>query len=436
MIKISLLIPDKNINHHMNTSDKPVLGYILKGYPRISETFISNEILCLEQLGFTIRIFPMRLPRENFTHDSVKRIQAPVHYLPTHLLRNFFRLIIPNIALAVKSPRKYSKVFVFALQRFARTKKSATFKHLLQAGFLVNNHLIKGQRVDHLHGHFAHSPTSVTMFASQLSGIPFSFTAHAKDIYTSHREQLKEKIDLAEFVATCTQYNGRYLQEIAGTSTTPIYCIYHGIDLSLFQSQGARKKCTPPYTLLTVARLTEKKGLPTLYRALAKLKEQGIEFSHTLVGDGDDRQKILQLIDDLDLQDNCSWLGTKTHEEVLSLFRRSDVFVLGCQLAANGDRDGIPNVLVESLAMGVPALSTDVSAIPEIIKNGISGLTVLPEDKDKLAEAIVTILTDNALREKIIPEGRKLVEEKFDNSRLILQLADIFISHTKSKSNK
>jgi len=182
---------------------------VLKGYPRISETFISNEILLLERLGFSIHLFSMRHPREPFTHHGVKEIRAAVDYLPERLLASLPRSLYHNFQLAVKKPRNYSRAFQTAVRRFLRTRKSATIKHLLQAGYLVN-HFLPGRNVVHFHAHFAHSPTSVAMFASQLSGIPFSFTAHAKDIYTSNPEQLKEKISLARFVVTCTEYNRRY----------------------------------------------------------------------------------------------------------------------------------------------------------------------------------------------------------------------------------
>ena len=169
------------------TDKAPTLAYILKGYPRISETFISNEILLLERLGFHMHLFPMRHPRESFCHDSVKQIQARVDYLPTELLLEFPKLLLPNIFLAVKRPSLYKQSLQLAHIRFKRTGKLATFKHLLQAGFLCNNHLLNDTTIAHLHGHFAHSPTSVTMFASLLSGKPFSFTAHAKDIYTDRK---------------------------------------------------------------------------------------------------------------------------------------------------------------------------------------------------------------------------------------------------------
>ncbi len=408
---------------------KATLGYILKGYPRISETFISNEILLLEKMGFTMRLFPMRLPRESFSHASVKKIKARVDYLPTELFADFFRLLRPNIFLAAKKPGNFKNTLATAARGISKGKELATLKHLLQAGYLTHTHLDKDRSIAQLHGHFAHSPTSVTMFASLLSGVPFSFTAHAKDIYTSSREKLRKKIAQAQFVVTCTRHNADYLKAIAGNCSTPIYCIYHGIDLHLFQQTVARAETHEPYAILTVARLTPKKGLPTIYQALAELQRRGIRFQHTLIGDGDDREKILRMISSLGLDDHCRWLGTQTHDEVLRHFKTSDLFVLGCEIAENGDRDGIPNVLVESLAMGVPALSTTISAIPEILIDGKTGMTVPPSEPEQLAEAMLRVLTDQQLRQRLIAGGQELVKDQFDNSRWTEELAGIFRRH-------
>lgn len=411
----------------------PTLGYILKGYPRISETFISNEILLLEQLGFRMRLFPMRHPRENFCHDSVKQIQAQVDYLPTELLLEFPRLLLPNIFLAIKRPALFKHSLGLAHKRYRRTAKLATFKHLLQAGYLTNHHLLKDNTLTHLHGHFAHSPTSVTMFAALLSGRSFSFTAHAKDIYTSNPEQLREKIRLARFVVTCTDYNRKYLEHIADGLNTPIHCIYHGIDLKLFSPETDHTECAPPYRLLTVARMTEKKGLPTLYKALQILKNRNCQFQHTLIGDGDDREKILKLIAELGLGDCCHCLGTRTHKEVLKQFEESDLFVLACEIAKNGDRDGIPNVLVESLAMGVPGLSTTVSAIPEILLHNKSGITVPPSDPETMACQIREILENRGLRKTLIRGGIEHTRKHFDNRLLVAKMGDIFRKQMKAE---
>ena len=409
-------------------SDKPVLGMILKGYPRISETFISNEIHELEKQGFRLRLFSMRRPRERFTHQSVKQIQAPVDYLPHSLLLYFPKLLYHNLILAIKSPENFKRAAKTAFRRLLRNRRIATIKHLLQAGYLVH-YLLPKSGVTHLHAHFAHSPTSVAMFAGLLADIPFSFTAHAKDIYTSDSEQLREKVALAEFVVTCTEYNKRHLLETAHGGNTPVQRIYHGIDLDLFTNDAEpRLKPGPPYNIITVARITPKKGLATVYRALRLLCDQGLALRHTLIGDGEDRKKILSLITELGLSGVTQWLGTQPHEVVLEHYRRADLFVLGCEIAQNGDRDGIPNVLLECMAMGVPVIATQVSALPELVEDGKTGLLVPPGQPEKMARAMGRLLSDHDLRNRIIPAARRRVIEHFNNRILIKELAGRFRS--------
>jgi glycosyltransferase involved in cell wall biosynthesis len=406
-----------------------VLGMILKGYPRISETFISNEILLLERLGFTIHLFSMRQPRETFSHDSIKKIRAPVDYLPETLFTSLPRLLIHNLLLAGKRPGNYVKALRTAGRRLLRTRKIATIKHLLQAGYLVHRFL-PNSGVVHLHAHFAHSPASVALFTSQLSDLDFSFTAHAKDIYTSDPRQLREKIAQARFVVTCTEYNKRFLTEISVGETTPIHRMYHGIDIDFFSrdilGKNDEKVPTPPYRILTIARMTAKKGLPTVYRALRILCDEGIPFRHTLIGDGEDRKRILSLIKELGLDPFTQLPGTQPHEVVLEHYRSADVFVLGCEVAPNGDRDGIPNVLLESMAVGVPVVATNISAIPELVVGGQTGLLVPPAQPEKMARALIQLLTDIPLRKQVIKAARKRVIQMFDNQALIGGLAAVY----------
>jgi glycosyltransferase involved in cell wall biosynthesis len=404
---------------------QPTLGMVLKGYPRISETFISNEILLLEEMGIRVRIFSMRHPRESFSHQSVKQIKAPVDYLPTELYDDFPRLLLPATLQAVRRPDLFRRAAAMAEKRFARTRSMGTIKHLLQ-GCCLANLLHHSPEVIHLHAHFAHSPTSVALFGSIMAGTSFSFTGHAKDIYTQNRAQLREKINLARLVVTCTSYNKQFLQELAPATTTPIHRVYHGIDLSLFLNTTARRTPQSPYRILSVARMTAKKGLDTILSALALLKKRNIDFIYTLIGDGDDKDEVMEKIFTLGLDKQCRWLGTLPHERVIKEFAQADVFVLGCRVAENGDRDGIPNVLVESLAMGLPAVATTVSALPEIIRQNETGLLVPPDNPDRLAEAVLTMLTDDDLRRRCIHKGQELVADRFDNRRLIKDLAAVY----------
>jgi glycosyltransferase involved in cell wall biosynthesis len=413
------------VNPEIPVTTKPVLGMILKGYPRISETFISNEILLLEKLGFNIHIFSMRQPRDNVAHGSVKQIRAGVDYLPETLLVPLPRFLYHNLLLVWRKPRTYATALKMAFRRFQRTRRLATFKHLLQAGYLVQRFL-PGKNVVHLHAHFAHSPTSVALFTSQLSGLKFSFTAHAKDIYTSDQRQLREKLNLAEFAVTCTETNRKYLKAMSDGDASPVHRIYHGIDVDLFSGEPAVVKNNDEYHILTVARIIAKKGLPTVLRAIRRLCDSGYRIRHTLIGDGDQRANILALIRRLELENTTRWLGTQAHETVLNYYRKADLFVLGCEVAPDGDRDGIPNVLLESMAMGVPVVATTVSAIPELVEDGRTGLLVPPGDPEKLAATMERMLTDKPLRQQIIENGRNRVIQYFDNKKLIYDLATVF----------
>lgn len=409
----------------MEKNAPPTLCMILKGYPRISETFISNEILLLESLGFKISIISMRHPRESFAHAGIKKIRAEVQYLPSTLLGHLIPLGYHNLMLALKKPKVYFKTARKAAIRWMRTRKAATLKHLLQAGYLVHR-CLDGKNIVHFQAHFAHSPTSVALFSSLLSGIPFSFFAHAKDIYTSDERQLREKIDMARFVVTCTKYNQAYLSRIAKNSPTPIFCVYHGINLDYFSPRINNMSCSPPFKLLTVARLTEKKGLETVYQALAILKGRGVSFRHTLIGEGDDNEKVTALIKQLDLEQETQLCGTLTHEEVILHYRDSDLFVLGCQVAENGDRDGIPNVMAESMAMNLPVVATNVSGIPEFLEDQVTGKMVPPKDPVALANAMELLLNDPLLRKQVACEARKKITREFNNQHLIKDLARIY----------
>ncbi|WP_243438396.1 glycosyltransferase [Fundidesulfovibrio soli] len=403
---------------------RPVLGMILKGYPRISETFISNEIELLEAEGFNIRILSMRHPREDFTHESVKRIKAPRHYLPETILGNVGRLLAANLLCALRSPARYAGAFVEMLRRIAHTRKATTAKHLLQAGYLAAR-VLPGSGVTHLHAHFAHSPTSVAVFTSLLTGLPYSFTAHAKDIYTQDPARLAEKIAGARFVATCTGYNKEYLEKL-NPSGTPIHRVYHGIDVRLFSPVAHRHANGETFEILTVARLTPKKGLPTVLRAVAELVRRGHPVRHAIIGTGEEKEALQALAGELGISDAVEWLGVQAHEVVVERMSRADLFLLGCEVSGNGDRDGIPNVLVEAMAMGLPVAATAVSAIPELIVDGEHGLLVPPRDHLALAGAAERLLTDEALRARVIPAALDQVRSNFDNRRLVGELAAIF----------
>ncbi|MGD9608253.1 MAG: glycosyltransferase [Desulfovibrionaceae bacterium] len=406
------------------TAKGPVLVMVLKGYPRISETFISNEILRLEELGFTVRIVSMREPREPFHHASVGRIRAEVVYLPERILPRLPVLLYENLRAALAAPRGYARAFRRTLTHLRQTKRSATLKHLLQAGFLVRRALRPGETA-HLHAHFAHSPTSVALCAGLIAGLPVSFTGHAKDVWTQDPKRLAEKIGRAAFVVTCTETNKRYLSRLSPNGT-PIFTVYHGIDLGLFQNGARQAVPTPPYRLLCVARLTAKKGLDTVLDALAVLAGRDVPFTCDLIGEGEERSALTAQAARLGLGGRVRFHGTLPHERVLGFYRQADAFVLGCRILANGDRDGVPNVVVEAMAMGVPVAATDVSALPELARDDHTALTCPPENPVALAGNLERLLTDIPLRTRLVAAARQAVARDFDNTVNSRRLAAIF----------
>lgn len=400
------------------------LGFILKGYPRISETFISNEIRLLEEQGFNIHIFSMRKPRESFTHDSVKAINATVTYLPESIVWGLPILVGHTLLCALRHPKRFASGLSLLCKRFSSAPKKHTWlKHFMQGCFLANK--AAPAQIAHVHAHFAHTPTSVAMYASQLMDIPFSFTAHAKDIYTQSPERIKEKLTLARFVFTCTNYNKQFLDALS-LENKKVHCVYHGIDLSLFSTKDRTTTASAPYHIMTVARFVEKKGLPEVLHAIALLRQRGLQVRYTLIGDGAQRKKIHALITQLGLADITELPGTIPHEKVLEYYRSADLFLLGCREAEDGDRDGIPNVIAEAMAMGVVVTATTVSGIPELIENGVTGCLAPPSDANALADAAQKALTDSDLRKNIIPAAKAKVHRVFNNRELVKDLTKVF----------
>ncbi|MEN6442078.1 MAG: glycosyltransferase [Syntrophobacter sp.] len=420
----------------MGTTGGRLLGMILKGYPRISESFISSEILLLESLGVPMEIYSLRRPRESFVHPHVRGIKAGVTYIPEYVLPNLGAIIRSNSELAREIGCRYAWCFRRAIARAFSLRKTATIRHFLQAGHLARTKL-SNPAVGHIHAHFCHTPASVAFFASELTGLPFSFTAHAKDIYTSDAEQLVRKIGAARFVVTCNRYNARFLSAAAenGGCSTPIHTIYHGIDTGYF-TFAAPSTPAPPYRILSVGRLVAKKGYDDLLRALAILDRSGLGFCFTHIGTGDLSETITRMARECGLDGKVRFMGTLAHDSVISHYRDAHCFVLASKVAGNGDRDGIPNVLVEAMACGVPVVSTHVSAIPELVEDRSTGLLVPPGDPSAMAGAIREVLIGSPAARERAARARAKVETEFDNRKCVLKLHALFQRVLNSDENR
>lgn len=389
---------------------RPAIAYVIKCFPRLSETFIMHEVLELERRGLPLRIASLLRPGGKVS-KAAQDVQASIDYVPSIFPGALGLLLRAAGQRFWRNPLKFLRVCAAAQVRFHHRH---TPKHLLYAAYVANQFEHDG--ITHLHAHYANTPAKIALLVSQFTGIPFSFTAHAKDIYTSAPDSVVYKMQQARFVVTCTGYNQRYLKSLLPEgSNVRIHRIYHGINLRMFPQtmpEPAGQGDCP--LILTVARLVEKKGLPYLLEACRILKDQGYDFTCRIVGEGPLRPQLEEQIRELQLTGHVELWGAETHERVIEMYRRATLFALPCTVSDNGDRDGIPNVLVEASAMGVPVVSTPVSGIPELIADGENGLLVPDRDAAALAQAIACLLVDPSLRFRLAVSAFDRVHSEFD----------------------
>ncbi len=416
----------------MSKTTTKVVAVILKGYPRLSETFITNEILLLEQFGFKLHIFALRNPGEAKIHENVRRVQARVTYLPDYFWPEAWSFLKANLRLWWRQPKIYWQALRYAAGRSVRQRSSSTIKRFAQAAYLVQNFLVlphhKGQRragrveVAHFYAHFSHGPTTVAFFAKWLTGIGYSFSAHAKDIYLQEHDFLREKLRGASMVTTCTEYNRNYLQQIAGAGCQVMRC-YHGLDIDFFCAPVKPAKSGCP-RILSVGRFVPKKGFPTLIEALHLLRQQGLTFHCHLIGGGELKEQLRAQIHRLGLHDCVELLPALSQRELLEYYCQADLFALACEVQSDGDRDGIPNVIVEAMAMEIPVVSTNISGIPECVDHGVNGLLVPEKNPQAFAAAMATLLRDPDLARCFGRAGREKVVREFDAQRNVEKIGN------------
>lgn len=396
-----------------------ILGYVLKRYPVLSQTFVVNEILALERLGWKLRIFSLKEPNDPGFHANLEQVRASVTYLPGPERRTVWQA-------AARTQRLYPKGFRRALRLTydAWRHNSRSLRRFLQACSLTN--LIQRYPVTHLHAYVATAPTDVAMLTSRITGLPYSFGAHAKDLYTSALPELRRKIKAAEFVVTCTRANQEYLKQLVkARHHHKINLRYHGIDLEKFSPRQEVPLAERPL-ILSVGRLVEKKGFPYLLQACAILKSNGYAFRCLIIGEGPERDPLEKMVSALNLQDTVAFPGSRSQEELVEIYGSATVFALPCNVLENGDRDGIPNVLLEAMAVGLPVVSSAISGIPELVESGHNGLLVPERNEEALAAALELLLQDDALRRRLGGNGRSTVANNFDTMMNAQQLAGLF----------
>lgn len=398
----------------------PRLAVVVKGYPRLSETFIAQEILGLERRGIDQLIVSLRHPTDPAVHDLHREITAEILYLPEYL-KDDPKRVAKGRSWAEDQPT-FAKVRAAFNADLDRDRTPNRWRRFGQACVLARE---LPDDIGHIHSHYLHTPASVVRYAAMLRGMKWSFSAHAKDIWTTADWELREKLDDAAWGVTCTSVN---LDHLRGLARHPdrISLVYHGLDFGRFpRLRPAGDGRGGPVELVSVGRLVEKKGYDLLLRSLARLPDH-LDWRLTHIGGGTLGRKLAVRADRLGIAGRIDWRGAQPREVVFDTLQRSDIFVLPSQVARSGDRDGIPNVLMEAMAFGLPCISTHVSAIPELVIDGETGLLVPQRDVPALTSALERMIGSADLRRRLGKAGNKRVRAAFSTDPGLDRLAKMF----------
>jgi colanic acid/amylovoran biosynthesis glycosyltransferase len=385
------------------------IGYIIEPYA----SFVVNEISALRQQGARITVFNSFRTFEQ-QEPSAEALRLESHYFPPH----YQGVVGDNLMQCVSTPLAYLQAASF-IPRHKLSKRLL----VLSAHYA---RLVRTLKIDHLHATFGTTPATIAMLTSWLSGVPYSFTCHAYDIFMPN-PLLEVKLKHARFMTTISKFNKQFIaQHYNETDEKKIQVVYLGVDLKQWQVRGERneKKQTP--NIVCVARLDTFKGHIYLIRACQLLKQRGFSFKCVIIGDGCLHARIEAEINRLRLKDVVEMKGALLARDVQAYLEAADVFVLPSIVDEDHKRDGIPVALMEAMAMGLPVISTTVSGIPELIEDRKTGLLVPEKDEKALAEAIETIVKDEELRQTMCREARAHIEQAFDLQRSAAEMESLF----------
>lgn len=401
------------------------IAIVLKGYPRLSETFIAQEILELERRGFRFDIWSLRRPTDRHVHPMHEAIKARLFYLPEYL-HDDPRRVWRGMVHALRK-LSWSRTLRVFLRDLARDPTPNRLRRLGQAFVLARE---IDPAIRHMHVHFLHTPGSVTRYASLLTGRSFSFSAHAKDIWTTPAWEHREKIADASWGATCTADGLAELRRVtAPTDGNRIALIYHGLDLARFPAPPVPEArdgsdAMQPVRVIAVGRAVEKKGFEDLLDALARLPAH-LNWRFVHIGGGERLVALKAQAGRLGLAERIEWRGSQPQGKVIEALRASELFVLPSRPGTDGDRDGLPNVLMEAATQALATVSTDFAGVPEFVADGTTGLLVPPRDVDALAGALAALIADPARRASLGAAAHERLRSGFSFEAGIDRLAGL-----------
>lgn len=395
------------------------VGYVLKKYPRLSETFILDEILGLEAARAEVSVYSLRLPDDGRFHADVSRVRGPVRYLPEFGSVPTLEAFRTAGELGI-DPGRLSRALRFVDRVETGRRAPLLIQGLHLAGWAVRD------GIGHLHAHFMTVAAQTAYLAHLFTGIPFTVTAHAKDIYryTVDREMFREVAAAARAVVTVCRANHPAIERLLGSSGGRIEVVYNGVALDELGAGPAGTR--DPNLILAVGRLVEKKGYHVLLEACRALADRGVDFHCVVAGEGDQRERLEADRARLGLEDRVQLAGAAPRDRVMDWMRSARVLAAPCLTADDGNRDALPTVALEALALGLPVVSTPVGGIPEIVDHGVDGLLVPEGDAVALAEALDRLLADDVLWARMSRAGPAKAALRFDRRRNLPRLIALF----------
>ena len=400
------------------TGSRPLVLYVVSRFPAVTETFVVNEWLALSE-RFRMQLVALRRSREAPVHPESRRVMPRVRFLSTPRLAT----VAAHVVWLARRPRTYLSVLAAVLRGALRVSLAAAAKEtvvFLQAAAVARTAAREG--VDHVHAHFASHPATLAWIVHRLTGIPFSFTAHANDLFVAPT-LLDRKAADARFVIAISEYNRRVLLDRC-PSAHRVEVVHCGVDSERYGWRGLSDR--DPNRAVCVASLSPKKGHAHLIDALALLAERRPEIALELVGDGPERERIMRRARDRGVAERVCLLGARPSEDVRVTLAGARVFALPSVQLPSGRMEGIPVALMEAMASGVPVVATRLSGIPELVQDGVTGLLVEPHDHRGLAAAMVRVLEDDTLASELALRAREHVERSFSLTREAQRLGDLF----------
>jgi len=401
----------------------PVVAVVVKGWPRLSETFIAQELVALERRGMKLRVYSLRHPTDTKVHAIAQALAAELVYLPEYL-HHQPRLVWQSWREARRLPG-YAAAAAIWRRDLVRDRTANRIRRFGQAMVLAAE---LPADVTHIYAHFLHTPASVARYAAIARGLPWSVSTHAKDIWTTPEWEKREKLGDAAWAVTCTREAARHLNALVPGKTR---FVPHGIDLARFPPFTGIKRDRDgsdpgdPVIIASVGRAVEKKGYGDLVAALGKLPAN-LHWRFVHVGGGPLLDGLKQEAQRLGIAAHIEWQGARTQDEILAVLRAADLFVLASRVAADGDRDGLPNVVLEAMSQRRAVLATSAAAIPEAITDGLSGALVPPGDPDALARRLAALIAEPWARAALGDAGAERVRRDFDFKRCIGGIARAF----------